>query len=82
MPWNKISIARNIPKTQNGESGDDKIRIPVNRVNIPEKSIHPQPEIGLRINAFTLRIIPAIIKATAKKLVNTTAVITGVVKAK
>ena len=71
-----------MPSTQNGESGDDKIRIPVNRVSMPEKSTQPQPEIGLRINAFTLRIIPAIIKAMAKKLVSTTAVITGVVKAK
>ena len=82
MPWNRISIARNIPNTQNGESGDERMRIPVSKVNMPENSTHPQPEIGLRIKAFTVRIIPAIIKATAKKLVSTTAVITGVVNAK
>ena len=58
------------------------MRIPVKSVNTPENNTHPQPEIGLKIKALTLRIIPAIINAIANKLVKTTAVITGVVKAK
>ena len=81
MPWNRISIAKNIPNTQNGAVGDIKIITPVIKVRTPENSVQPQPAKGLKIKALILRTIPAITKKIAKKLVNTIAVFTGVVKA-
>ena len=50
-------------------------------VSKPENNVHPQPDIGLSINALKIRTKPPINNATASKLVSTTAVVMGALNA-
>ena len=72
-----MSTPKNNPSTQNGESGEARIMAPVTKVSKPENNVHHQPDIGFSINALIIRTKPPINKATASKLVNTTAVVIG-----